>query len=200
MHNLTLLIPRERIQAIVAQLAQEIRRDYSGRMPLLVGALSGAFLFLADLARALDIQVEIAFIQVGSYGSGTSSSGHVRLIHDLHVEVAGRDVLLVEDIVDSGYTAAFLRDHVAVRQPASLRLCTLLDKPSRRRVPVKIDYCGLTIPDVFVVGYGMDWNAQYRALPDICLLQTAAMPPSTGRETVADVSPTTLVPPPAHLR
>jgi hypoxanthine phosphoribosyltransferase len=154
----------------VASLAAAIRRDYGATSPLLVGTLKGAFVFLADLVRALNTKVQVDFVQISSYGSDTVSSGQVTLLHDLSTDIGGKDVLVVEDIIDSGHSAAFLFRHLAARRLASLRLCTLVDKPARRHESVVIDYKGFTIDDVFIVGYGMDWNEDYRHLPDICRL------------------------------
>jgi len=173
-----LLIPRAQIVAAVDRLAADIRRDYRLRPPLLVAVLKGAFVFLADLIRTLALPVEIDFIRLSSYGSGTVSSGKMAVVQDVQAQMAGQDVLLVEDIVDSGHTVQFLHAHLGQRQPASVRLCALLDKPSRRVIPVTIDYCGFRVPEVFIVGYGIDWNEHYRFLPDICCLEdeTYAVP------------------------
>jgi hypoxanthine phosphoribosyltransferase len=179
------LIPQEQIATMIDRLAMEIRRHYRTRPPLLVGVLKGAFIFLADLVRALSLPVEIDFVRLCSYGSGTASSGQIEVLMDVRTPITGKDVLIVEDIVDSGYTIAFLQKHLALRHPASMRVCTLLDKPSRRVVPVPIDYCGFSIPDVFVVGYGIDWNEQYRDLHDICYLEekdNAAASVDPGRQ------------------
>jgi hypoxanthine phosphoribosyltransferase len=165
------LIPRNQVAAAVDRLAAEIRRDYRDRPPLLVGVLKGSFMFLADLVRVLGLHVEIDFIRLSSYGSSTVSSGKIDIAQDVRAHIAGRDVLIIEDIVDTGHTIKFLRAHLAPRRPASVRLCTLLDKPSRRVVPITIDYCGFCVPDVFIVGYGIDWNEQFRYLPDICFLK-----------------------------
>ena len=172
------LISRQRIDEAVGRLAGEIRRDYAaGPPPVLVGVLRGAFVFLADLVRALQLPVEIGFVGLSSYGGGTASSGRMELFHDLRANVTGRHVVLVEDIVDSGHSVTYLCDYLRQRRPASLRLCCLLDKPERREVPVDIDYRGFTIPNLFTVGYGMDFNGQYRHLPDIRVL---AEPPTSA--------------------
>ena len=175
------LISRQRIDEAVGRLAGEIRRDYAAGPPVLVGVLHGAFVFLADLARALELPVEIGFVGLSSYGSGTVSSGRMEVFHDLRIDIAGRDVVLVEDIVDSGHSVTYLYDYLRQRRPASLRFCCLLDKPARRQVPVAIDYCGFTIPNLFIVGYGMDFNGQYRHLPDIRVLKETPTPPSPAR-------------------
>lgn len=175
------LISRQRIDEAVGRLAGEIRRDYAATPPVLIGVLHGAFVFLADLARALQLPVEIGFVGLSSYGSGTASSGRMELFHELRADITGRDVVLVEDIVDSGHSVTFLYDYLRPRRPASLRLCCLLDKPARREVPVAVDYCGFTIPNLFIVGYGMDFNGQYRHLPDICMLEEIPTSPSPAR-------------------
>lgn len=165
-------ITRDQIQDALRRLAQEIRRDYRDTAPLLLSPLKGSFIFLADLVRVLDLPVEIAFVRLSSYGSGTMSRGQVEVVQGLREDISGRDILIVEDIIDSGHTVGFLHTYLGERAPVSVRVCTLLDKPQRRQVPVTIDYCGFTIPDVFIVGYGLDWNEQYRHLPDICVLES----------------------------
>ncbi len=151
----------------VAEIARQISADYAGRRPLLVGVLKGAWVFMADLVRRLSIPVRCEFIQLSSYGAGTSTTGQVRLQLDLCCPVAGEDVLLVEDIVDTGLSVSWLLEHLRQKGPSRIRLCALLDNPARRIAPVAIDYLGFTIPDHFVVGYGIDWNEQYRELPYI---------------------------------
>lgn len=153
------------------KLAAEIREDYQGKCLLLIGVLKGSFMFLADLVRLLNIPLEIDFVWLSSYGRGRESSGRIKLVQPLRCQVKDRDVLVVEDIVDSGVTSAFLLDYLSKKKPASVRLCALTDKPSRRRVPVKIDYLGFTVPDRFLVGYGLDWNEKFRYLADICVLE-----------------------------
>ena len=170
---MNVLISRQCIDDAVVRLAGEIRRDYVAGPPVLVGVLHGAFVFLADLARALQLPVEIGFVGLSSYGSGTVSSGSLEVFHELRVDVAGRHVVLVEDIVDSGRSVSFLCEYMRQRRPASLRICCLLDKPERREVPVTIDYRGFTIPNLFIVGYGMDFNGQFRYLPDIRVMEDA---------------------------
>ena len=167
-----ILIPDFEIEEKVAEIGKQLRRDYAGgKEPLLMlGALRGSFVFLADLARACDMPVEIEFISLSSYGGGTESSGNVRLVKDLDQSVEGRDVLIVEDIVDTGVTLAFLKGLLNARRPASLRLCALLDKPSRRKTPMSADYTGFTVPDEFLVGYGLDYDSKYRNLRDICVI------------------------------
>lgn len=170
--QLKTLISSEQIGHAVSRLAGEIESDYRGRQPLLVGVLKGSFVFMADLIRRLDLTLELDFINVCSYGAGQESSGTVRLVQDLGSPVTGRDVLLIEDIVDTGITISFVLDHLSKGKPASLKLCALTDKPSRRKVPVAIDYVGLTVPDQFIVGYGMDCDERFRNLPDICVLES----------------------------
>lgn len=165
------LLAREEIQARVRALGTRISADYEGKEILAVGILKGSVVFLADLLRVLTVPVEIDFIAVSSYGKASSSSGVVKILKDLDQSVTERDVLLVEDIVDSGLTLNYLKEHLSSQRPAGLKVCALLDKPSRRRVPVEIDYLGFSIPDEFVVGYGLDYAGRYRNLPDICVLR-----------------------------
>lgn len=167
--NLAVLIPRQDIAAEVAALGKRISQDYVGEELLLVTVLRGAALFSADLCREITGNVVLDFIAVSSYGSSTSTSGVVRFLKDLDESVEGRHVLIVEDIVDTGLTLNYLLDNLRSRNPKSLRTCTLLDKPSRRRVDISPDYCGFTIDDLFVVGYGLDFEQRYRNLPDICV-------------------------------
>ncbi|MBI2846496.1 MAG: hypoxanthine phosphoribosyltransferase [Chloroflexi bacterium] len=171
LEKLRILYTRELIKRTVESLAREIRRDYGGHNLILLGVLKGSFIFLADLARALDMPVEIDFVGLSSYGAGTQTSGRIKITHRLHTPIRGRDVLVVEDIVDTGLTTSFLLSHLARKRPSSLKLCTLLDKPSRRRVEVHIDYLGFTVPDKFIVGYGTDWDEKYRHLPDIRIVE-----------------------------
>jgi hypoxanthine phosphoribosyltransferase len=166
--DLELLLPPERIAARVAEIGSAIDADHASDRPLwLVGALKGAAFFLADLARAVERDVKIDFIQASSYGAGTESSGNVRIVRDLDNDISGCDVVLVEDIVDSGRTANALLRLLRDRKPASLRLASLLDKPSRRVEPVEIDYRGFEVPDKFVVGYGLDAAERFRNLPGV---------------------------------
>jgi hypoxanthine phosphoribosyltransferase len=164
------LVPAAEIRTAVNKLAADITRDYRDKNPILLGILKGVFLFMADLVRQLDFPLEVDFIRLSSYGSGQESSGKVKVMHDLGLDVRQRHVLVVEDIVDTGITVAFLLDYLKKKNPASLRLCALTDKPSRRRKEIKIDYLGLTVPDKFLVGYGLDCDEKYRNLPDICVL------------------------------
>jgi len=169
--KLHILLRQDEIEATVKRLAAEIKEDYHDRYPLLIGVLKGSFVFLADLIRLLDFPLEVDFIQLSSYGRGRQSSGRVKVVQGLCSEVGGRDILVVEDIVDTGLTTSFLLDYLRKKNPASLRLCTLTDKPSRRQVSVSIDYLGFTVPDRFLVGYGLDWNQKFRNLPEICVLE-----------------------------
>jgi hypoxanthine phosphoribosyltransferase len=155
----------------VARLAAEISHDYRDKNPLLIGILTGSFVFMADLIRALDFPLELDFVRLSSYGHGTQTSGSIRVEQRLRSAAKGRHVLVIEDIVDTGITVTFLLDYLKKKKPASLALCALLDKPSRRRVPVTIDYPGITVPDKFLVGYGLDFNEKYRNLPDICVME-----------------------------
>jgi hypoxanthine phosphoribosyltransferase len=169
--NLKCLISREEIGSAVKRLAADIRKDFHDKNPLVIGVLKGSFVFLADLVRALDFPHEVEFVRLSSYGSGRMTAGQLTMIHDLHVPIEGRHVLVVEDIVDTGNSVSFLMKYLSEKKPASLKLCALTDKPSRRQVDVKIDYRGFIVPNVFLVGYGLDYNEKYRHLPDICTLQ-----------------------------
>jgi hypoxanthine phosphoribosyltransferase len=164
------LIPQDKIRQAVAKLAAEIRRDYQGKQPLFIGILKGSFVFMADLIRELGLPVEVDFVKLSSYGSGTKTSGKVKIVQGLKTPIKGRDVLVVEDIVDTGLTVSFLMDYLRKKKPASLRFCALADKPARHKVPVTIDYRGFSVPDKFIVGYGIDWNEKFRHLRDICYI------------------------------
>lgn len=155
----------------VADIAADIGRDYVGKAPLLVSVLRGSFVFMADLVRKIELPCTVDFMAVSSYGAGTASSGQVRIIKDLSENIEGRDVIVVEDILDSGNTLSYLLKILEARKPASIRLCTLLDKPSRRTKDVALHYSGFSIPDHFVVGYGLDYNEKYRNLPYIGILK-----------------------------
>jgi len=168
---LKILISRDEIAETVTRLASEIKMDYQGKQPLLIGILKGCFVFMADLIRQLDMPLELDFVKLSSYGTARETSGKVNMVQGLKTPLRGRDVLVVEDIVDTGLTISYLLDYLSKRKPASLKLCTLTDKPSRRRIPVSIDYLGFTIPDKFIVGYGTDCNEDFRYLPDICLVE-----------------------------
>ncbi len=171
-----ILISKFEIEQRVAALAAEITRDYRGRTPHLVGILKGAWIFMADLVRHIDIEVTVDFLGITSYGPSPHSSGEVRITKDLDVSIEGREVLIVEDILDTGRTLRFLEEVLTVHKPHTLRVVTLLDKRSRRIVPVHADYVGFEISDVFVVGYGLDFNQKYRRLPDIHVLRQATSP------------------------
>lgn len=168
--QLKVLITQDEIKQAIARLAAEIRQDYKSKEPLLVGILKGSFVFMADLIRQLELPVEVDFIKLSSYGAGRETSGKVKVVQGLKTPIKGRDVLVVEDIVDTGLTISFLLNYLQKKKPASLRLCALTDKPSRRQVPVTIDYLGFAVPDRFIVGYGIDWNEKFRYLPDICFI------------------------------
>ncbi|MCD6452774.1 MAG: hypoxanthine phosphoribosyltransferase [Dehalococcoidales bacterium] len=166
-----ILFARDEIATCVSRLSIELKRDYQGKNPLLVGVLKGSFVFMADLIRSFDFPVEVDFIKISSYGRGKETSGKVRVVGGLTASVKGREVVIVEDVVDTGLTTSFLIDYLKKRQPASVRLCALTDKPSRRQVPVTIDYLGFTVPDKFLVGYGIDWDEKFRNLPYIGYLE-----------------------------
>jgi hypoxanthine phosphoribosyltransferase len=166
-----ILVSEQAIRTKVEELGCRISDDYRGKDLLLVGLLRGAIVFLSDLMRAIDIPVQLDFMGISSYG-GSTDSGAVRLVMDLETDISGRNVLIVEDIVDTGKTLAYLMENLRARQPASLRLCALLDKPERRTVPIDVDYVGFEIPDKFVVGYGLDFAEGYRNLPFVSVLKT----------------------------
>ncbi len=165
------LLSEEQLSARVAELGRQIAQDYEGKTPLLLCILKGAMPFMADLMRAIDGPVKMDFMAISSYGAGTSSSGVVRILKDLDHPIEGEDVLVVEDIIDSGLTLHYLLENLQSRKPASLKVVTLLDKPGRRQVDVVTDYNGFEIPDEFVIGYGLDYNERYRNLPYIGVLK-----------------------------
>lgn len=165
------LIPGKEIEATVGRLADEITRDYRGKNPLMLGILKGSFIFMADLVRKLDFPLQIEFVKCSSYGSGQESSGQVKVTQEPQCDLKNRHIILVEDIVDTGITCGFLLEYLKEKQSASIKLCALTDKPSRRRVPLQIDYKGIEVPDKFLVGYGLDCNEEFRNLPDICYLE-----------------------------
>jgi hypoxanthine phosphoribosyltransferase len=169
--SLRVLLPRARIASAVRRLAAEITRDYRDKNPLLLGILKGSFVFMADLVRQLEFPLEVDFVRLASYGAGRESSGEVRVVNGLTADIRGRHVLVVEDIIDTGITVAYLLENLKKKGPASLRLCALTDKPSRRRTEVTIDYLGESVPNQFIVGYGIDCDEKYRNLPDICVLE-----------------------------
>lgn len=165
------LFTQEQVAGRIREMAQEITRDYAGKAPLVVGILRGSFIFMADLVRQLELPLSLDFMSASSYGAGTVSSGKVNIRLDLQEDIAGRDVLLVEDILDTGNTLSKLVAELQGRGPASLKLCVLLDKPDRRTKPIQADYVGFTIPDAFVVGCGLDYDQRYRNLPYIGILK-----------------------------
>ena len=164
------LLTREEIAAKVRELGQQITRDYAGKEPVLVCILKGAVVFFTDLIREIDLPMQIDFMAISSYGSSTKSTGVVKLVKDLDRDVSGRDVLVVEDIVDSGMTLSYIKSELQHRGASSVRIATLLDKPARRRVDLKVEYSCFEIPDAFVVGYGLDYDEKYRNLPDVGIL------------------------------
>lgn len=166
----SVLVTREQIASRVKELGAEITRDYQGECVTLVCTLRGASVFFADLVREIDGDVIMDFISVSSYGAGTSSSGEVKMIKDLSEPIKGRHVIIVEDIIDTGITLSYLKKLLSARSPKSLKVCALLDKPSRRKVDFKGDYIGFEIPNEFVVGYGLDYNEKMRNLKDVCVL------------------------------
>lgn len=167
-----ILFTEQQLKDRVAQLGKEISRDYAGKEPvLLVSVLRGSYIFMADLSRAIDIPVQIDFMSVSSYGKGTSTSGQVEIKKDLSDSIEGVHVIVVEDILDSGNTLSYLLHVLSARHPASISLCTLLDKPERREKPIQADYVGFTVPNAFIVGYGLDYAEKYRNLPYIGVLK-----------------------------
>ncbi len=166
-----ILFCREEIEATVKRLAAEIRQDYQDKHPLLIGILKGSFMFMADLIRLLNFPLEVEFIRLSSYGRGRSTPGEIKVVQGLRSPIKSRDVLVIEDIVDTGLTISFLLDYLWKRKPASLKLCALTDKPSRRQTPVTIDYLGFTVPNKFIVGYGIDWDEKFRYLADLCFVE-----------------------------
>ena len=165
------LFSQQQLEERVDQIAQEITRDYAGKEIVLISVLRGSFVFMADLCRRIDLPCTIDFMSVSSYGSGTSSTGQVQITKDLSGDISGKHILVVEDILDSGNPLSYLLKLLEQRKPASIRLCTLLDKPERRIKPVEVHYSGFTIPDAFVVGYGLDYAEHYRNLPYIGILK-----------------------------
>ena len=170
MSSLRVLIPAEKIQARIAELGAEIDRDYPTGPVYLVAVLKGAVMFMADLARALKTPARLEFVVIASYGKGKTSSGEARLIKDLDHPIEGFDVIVVEDIVDTGITLTYLMQVLRQRKPRSLKIASLLDKPARRQRQVTVDYRGFEVPDQFLVGYGLDYSEDYRNLKDVCVL------------------------------
>lgn len=169
--RLRVLIPAEQVQARIQEIGRQITADYPDDRPIyLICILKGAVVFHADLSRAIDRSVRMDFIGISSYGKGKTTSGEVKLTKDLDASIEGADVLIVEDIVDSGVTLNYLKHVISQRKPRSIRIAALLDKPERRQRPIEVDYTGFTIPDEFIVGYGLDFAEEYRNLKDICVL------------------------------
>ena len=172
-----ILIEADALQARITELGAEVSREYEGRDLLLVGVLKGAVFFMADLMRELTVPCEIDFMAISSYGAGTDSSGVVRILKDLDANIAGRDVLVVEDIIDSGLTLSYLMRSLKARKPASLEICALLTKPGRREIDVPVKFVGFEIPNRFVIGYGLDFAERYRNLPYVAVLHPDLIPP-----------------------
>lgn len=166
------LVTKEQLEKRIKEIGQQITKDYQGKQIILVCTLRGAVLFFGDLAKHINLPLSMDFIAVSSYGGGTKSSGVVRILHDLEENIQGRDVLIIEDIVDSGRTLHYLVENLLSRKPQSVRVCALLDKPYQRVTPVVADYVGFEIPDEFVVGYGLDYQELYRNLPYIGVLKS----------------------------
>ena len=166
-----ILFSEEQLKQRVREMGEQITADYQGKEPVLISILRGAYIFMADLTRSIDLPCTVDFMAVSSYGKGVSSSGQVQITKDLSEEIEGKDIIVIEDILDSGNTLYYLMQILQARHPASIRLCTLLDKPDRRVKDIKADYSGFSIPDAFVVGYGLDWAEKYRNLPYIGILK-----------------------------
>jgi hypoxanthine phosphoribosyltransferase len=171
-----ILVDEESLRSRVAELGEEISRDYEGRDLLLIGVLKGAVFFMADLMRQLTVPCEIDFMAISSYGASTDSSGVVRILKDLDINIEGREVLVVEDIIDSGLTLSYLMRNLEARQPASLEVCALMTKPERREIDVPVRYIGFEIPNRFVIGYGLDFDERYRNLPYVGVLDPSLVP------------------------
>ena len=171
-----ILVEADALRQRVAELGEEVSRDYAGRDLLLIGVLKGAVFFMADLMRELTIPCEIDFMAISSYGTATDSSGVVRILKDLDINIEGRDVLIVEDIIDSGLTLSYLMRNLEAREPATLEVCALMTKPERRQIDVPVRYTGFEIPNKFVVGYGLDFAERYRNLPYVAVLSDELLP------------------------
>ncbi len=167
----SIMFSKEQLQTRIAELAAQLDSEYAGKTPLMVGILKGSVMFYADLLRAMTIPVEMDFMAISSYGAGSKSSGEVKLIKDLDRKIEGRDVIIVEDIIDSGYTLSYLKRMLYSRKPSSVKICALLDKYSRRVVPIEADYKGFDCEDEFVIGFGLDYAERYRNLPYIGILK-----------------------------
>ncbi len=168
---LAVLFDEYRIQTRIREIGLEISNEYQGRKPILIGILKGGFIFLADLVRSISIPVEVDFLAISSYGAGTSSSGVVKIRKDIDLDISGRDVIVVEDIVDSGLSLQYIKDYLWQHKPSSLRTCVLLDKPEAHKIEVSFDYVGFEVQNEFVVGYGLDFAETYRNLPYIGILK-----------------------------
>lgn len=169
--KIRVMIPEEEVDAKIKELAAQITKDYAGKEVHLVCILKGSIFFTCELAKRIDLPVTLDFMSVSSYGDGTESTGRIKMVKDLDENIEGKDVIVIEDIIDTGRTLSHLMEVLKVRKPATLKLCTLLDKPSRRVVDVKVDYTGFEIPDEFVVGYGLDFAQKYRNLPYIGVVE-----------------------------
>ena len=165
------LFSEEKITEIVKSLGEQISKDYNSKKLLLVSVLKGSVVFMADLMRNITIPCEIDFMVVSSYGAGTKTSGNIKIIKDLNIDIADYDLLIVEDILDSGVTLSTLKKMLEGRKPASIKICTFLDKPERRKADIKADYCGFSVPDEFIVGYGLDFDEKFRNLPYVGVLK-----------------------------
>ena len=169
-----ILLSEDQIKARIAELGRELTADYAGKNPIFIGVLKGVVMFFADMVRAIPLDCQIDFMAVSSYGGGTQSSGKIRIQKDISVDLAGRHVVILEDILDSGLTLSHTAAYLKTKGPASLKICTLLDKPDRRKAEVQADYVGFTIPNLFVVGYGLDFDENYRNLPYVGVLKQEA--------------------------
>ena len=167
----SVLYSEEQLQARVRELGEAISRDFAGKEPIFVGVLKGSFIFMADLMRYVDLKCSVDFMAVSSYGNKSVTTGAVKINKDLSADIEGKDVIMVEDILDSGLTLNYLKQYLGNRKPASISIVTLLDKPARRKAPIKADYAGYEVPDAFVVGYGLDYAEKYRNLPYIGILR-----------------------------
>ena len=171
-HNVKeIFISKEEISSIVDRLAAKISEDYQGKEIVVIGILKGSFIFLSDLVRRITVPTVIDFMSVSSYYGATKSSGVVKILKDLDRDISGKHVIIVEDIVDSGLTLSHLKELLLTRSPASLRICAALDKPARRKTDIQVEYVGKVIPDVFIIGYGLDFDGKFRNLPNICILE-----------------------------
>lgn len=166
-----ILVSKEEIAEIVKRLGADISRDYTDKSPILITVLKGAFIFMADLVREITVPCTLDFMAVSSYGCGTETSGKVRIIKDLETNIEGKDVIIVEDILDSGVTLSHLMELLQARKPNSMKICTLFDKPERHKVEIDVAYQGTVVPNEFIVGYGLDYAEKYRNLADVCVLK-----------------------------